>query len=148
MLKELKMSTPTWRRALRWTFSIGLVILSNLQPVGGVKMYFILSKSSSARISFKSKSMSIGFYPNEFVLSRIAPENISSFTMFLTFSKALSSSKRVFKARWMHVFPSMSYALGSAPSFISACTFFIKWLMVAKCSAVAPLSSTKLTSIL
>jgi len=55
-----KTSTARYIPLLRYTFSIGLVILNNPTPFGYVKMYLILFKSSSLSIDSFSANRSPG----------------------------------------------------------------------------------------
>ena len=56
MFAMSKINTALYKLLRRSTFSIGLVILNKLIPVGSDKMYLIFFKSySSRRLAFNSK---------------------------------------------------------------------------------------------
>lgn len=121
-----------------------------------------MASSSLNSASFYSK-MSLAVILSSFRRSRLQPENKSSFAMFFRISKPSSLSARCSSSmssfssrpylisiiclmhRCRHELPSMSWAFGSAPSFNSACTFYMSMFTHAKCSAFAPLLSYALT---
>ena len=145
---------------------MGRVNRRQLQGLGFVRIYWpFLSSNSLKYVSFSSK-ISLAVFPSSLRISRSHPENRSSFEMFFKISKPSSANAISFSSfpscscneirisiiclmqRCKQVFPSMSLALGSAPSFKRAYTFWINMLTVAKWSAVTPLESDALILIL
>ena len=127
-----------WVILLRSTFSIGLVSRNQLQGLGLASIYLIFTASSSLNsFSFCSKR-SLAVLPSSLAVSLLQPENSSSFEIFFRISNpsslraycsSSSSSSWVYFwrisiicliHRCRHVLPSMSFALGSAPSFNKA----------------------------
>ena len=163
-----KMMAHSWVFLLRSAFTMGLVRRRQVQGFGFERMYLIFWTSFSLKISTFASKMSRAVLPSSLTMSLLEPAKRSSLEMFFNISKASrssalysssSSSYVCFSLRldltWIIckmqrcklVFPSASWEFGFAPSFRSACTFWMSKLIQAVCKAVAPFSSTALTSI-